>query len=344
MKAKSIKTSLLIILVCLLLSASASYLYTQRIVSQDKKLLKEKIDNILDDKSAVRDGVKSPIFGGEMDSTDMNFSKFVGGFFIKELKKDDKGYLETHISPQELKYKINRRTYFYGYYTIRPGIEECLESAFFYLLKGSEQTTGLNPNFTPGKYSELSDFPDKYQSEFHSLVKDDDKFNANYPAVSTKEWSVEYTEYKTYYEIKASTDLVMRLHIRNLIYFLFGGILLAIILLIIVRRNSGKTRSNTVIFDKKWKNTNNNSILLFTKSLLGKAKVKLIENDKAKLGKAVFSDKGLTLTLIFSDAEYYYKISQLSSERMELTNLVTSDVIVFEVLGSTASQITDKES
>ena len=347
MKKKRNFLTLFLILGLTILSIAVTYLYSINQIKNDKSLLVDKLNNLFDGKNSIGDGFKMAFEGEFTDKSRMHYTFTDGGFSIYELTKENDGFVKSITTSGDLEYKeseygYNSGGYFFsGYYTSnhRPSVQKCYDGAYEFLLKGNEDDR--KQSYTPNKLTEIKNFPNGFRTEYHftSQHEHPTEFYSSQNGggkVYTDEYELEYNIEKTYYKVKENEEAINKSLLINSSIGGFSGIIIALIISLILKLFSPHKGNDFGILNVKWRNSSNNAILTISPKTLGKYPAVLVENNIPQNGSAKIKDDNIEIT--FPNSVYYYQISRKEGDILELKNLTTNELILFEKLGSNAIQ------
>lgn len=325
-------------------------LYTKGKINKDKEHLESKLNELFDGKISISDGYKMAYEGAFLDKSKMHYSFYSGGFTIYELTKESDGFVKTITTSGDLNYKEAESVYeppqyFNGYKisdgynrsNYRPSVQKCYDGSYEYLLKGDEKDRKLS--YTPGKLTDIKNFPSGFYSKYHYTEQQQHPsefyFSQNGGGkVYTTAYELNYNQEKTYYATSENKDEIRKATITNLSIGGFLGLILAFIIAFTLRRFSPHQGEHHEILNIKWRNITDNSVLTIMPKTLGKYPVTLVADNIPSKGNAKI--KGNSIEISFPTAEYYYQIEKKEVDIIELKNLTTNEIIVFEKLGTNA--------
>lgn len=273
--------------------------------------------------------------------------RYPDGFDIEEFTSGDMGYKKPtrrYVEPQYVdwgwgsKEKISN-----GYWADnrRLAVRECYREAYEFFTKEDRKTPGA---YSPGKFVDISNFPDirneyyymsntepiQYTSSgqwsSHWYSSDDHSSNIN-----TEDWAVYYSTSGRHYVITEDDELIQK-ELFTLIIISVGSILF---LLLIISISKPKYFINLRLYGKRWKNISySEQILFFEHSFFGKNTFTEIINDKVTKGVLKITDKGNTINLSYPNKELFYKIGNLSQDKLTLISMKDKTEINFTRVGS----------
>lgn len=315
-------------------------------VSTDLSNINQRIDDLFHGKDVIQDGHAEMINGEE---SNYGYSIYNGGFTIYKLSKESGGFVKTKLTAGDItwtKGKYETSDYGYRMPTYRPEPKDAYHKAFNYLLTGTEKEP--NNSFTRETFTEIKDFPGSFATQYHDIVQSEHP--TEFYETRNGGWQFDYDSYKLkynerkeFFSFSQDKTKVNSLLTTYSAIGIGGGIILTIILSFLLRfiiPNTGKGES---LFNKKWKNIESNTILAIEPKLFGKNSVTLIEDDKIKRGLAKITDNGDSIHLSFSDSEIFYRLKNLSEQKLEMENLASNKLIKFELLGSNAYKEDEKQ-
>ncbi len=367
------------------LAAFTAYLISSNKTQTLKKEIYSKVDNILDGKTVVLDGITS-LTQGELKETNYSKSKnksndpdanlinewwkaerlytifeaYGGGFTIKQLTKQyDDGYdIETYSSGN-MGYKKPSGSYVApkymdmgwgekvmvggGYYSsnYRLPVRQCYTKAFEYFTKEDKISPGA---FTPGKYIDISNFPDIRNEYFYMDNITPKKYVSSgihapswsnlteYSAnINTEDWVVYYSKHGKHYEITEYETAI-----RNDL-FTYLGITVGSIMLLLTIGYFAKPQyfRNLNLFGKRWKNiAHHEQIFFFEHSFFGRHTFIEIINETVSKGVLKFTDKGNTVNLSYPNKELFYKIEKINQDDLILLSIKDMSSITLERVGA----------
>lgn len=288
-----------------------------------------------------------------------------GGFTIKQLtRQNDDGFdIETsysgdmgykkpsgrYVEPEYMddgwggRYKISG-----GYYSsnYRLPVRQCYTEAFEYFTKDDKKSPGA---YTPGKYVDISNFPDIRNSYFYmdntmpKQYSSSGVFSSSWESsgdhganINTEDWAVYYKTYGKHYEI-TENETAIRKDFVTYLSISVGSILLLLIILLLAKP---KYFRNLNLFGKRWKNVSyQEQIFFFEHSIFGKLSFIEIINDKVLKGVVKFTDKGNTINLSYPNKELFYKIEKISQDDLILVSIKDKSNISFKRVGAKEAEL-----
>jgi len=327
--------------ICLLVSFQMHKTKTEK----DEQGLLDKVDQLFQTKDVIADGQKMEITG---EFGNRSYSLSSGGFTIYELSKESGGYVKSRITAGDIKYKEEQFTYSYGYKSSNwETPRSCYDASFEFLLLGNKDNR--KTSFTENTFTEIKDFPNGFYTDLHYIenIEHPTEFyirqNGTGQVYNTSR-EISYYQQKEYYALKDNKEAIQ----KSLMIYLAVGAVIAILLTLFVFiilkffvPSAGKSES---IINTKWKNIENGTILTLEPQLFGKFSVTLLEDEKLKRGTSKFTENGNHLHLSFADTEIYYRISNISKDKLELENLTSNKIVCFERLGTNAYKKSEEEA
>ena len=317
------------------------YMSAKNALDSDYLALNKIINDLFQTKDIIQDGHAETLAG---ENTKNGYSLYSGGFTIYRLSKESGGFVKSKLSAASITWLKDKYEYDASYWnniraTHRPEPEDAYQNAFKYLLSGTEKEPNLA--FTRETFTEIKDFPGAFSAVYHNIIQAEHPTESYLKKNGSWEFSYDtyklsYDETKEFYSIILDEEKAKALTIK---FSLFGAgfaILATFILSLLIRffiPYSGKGES---IFNKKWRNIESNSIITIEPKLFGKNGVILIDNEKIKRGIAKITDNGESIHLSFSDSEIFFRLKNLTNQKLEMTNLATNSLAKFELLGSNA--------
>jgi hypothetical protein len=329
---------------------SFGYVYHKNKVHQDKELLQTKLNSLFEGKISISDGSKIAYEGEFLDNRKMHYTFNSGGFSVYELTKESDGFVKSISKSGDIYFKepesvYEPAQYFNGYKisggynrsNYRPSVQKVYDGAYEFLLKGNEKDRRLS--YSPDKLIEIKNFPSGYYTDFHFMKHQNHPSEFYYTQkgggkVYTTSYELKYDQEKEYFAVSENKAAVNKSLIISLIVGVVSGLLIAILITIILKSFSPNKGDHLGILSIKWRNTLDNSILTISPKTLGKYPVTLVENNIPIKGNAKINNNDIEI--VFPNAEYYYQIEKKETDILELKNLTTEEIIVFEKLGSNA--------
>ncbi len=326
------------------------YFYTKDKINKDKEQLEAKLNELFDGKISISDGSKMAYEGEFIDKSKMHYSFYSGGFTIYDLTKESDGFVKTISSSEDLYFKEAESVYdppqYFGGYKFsggynrnnyRPSVQKCYDGAYEFLLKGNEKDRKIS--YTPDKLTDIKNFPSGFFTEYHFTEKKlhPSEFyviqnGGGY--VYTTAYELKYNQEKTYYTTSENVDEIKKATILNLSLGGVIGLIAAFIIAFSLRRFSPHQGEHHEILNIKWRNVSDNSVMTIMPKTLGKYPVTLVSDNVPSKGNAKIKDNDIEIS--FSGAEYYYHIEKKGIDILELKNLTSSQIIIFEKLGTNA--------
>ena len=320
------------------LGAYLGYQNAQSKISKDNLDINNKIEALFNGKNVIQDGNAESISGNE---SKYGYFLFSGGFTIYMLSKESGGFVMSKINPGNITWLKGKTEYDkiaqWTMPTYRPEPSEAYQRAYHYLLNGTDKEPNLS--YTIQSFTQIKDFPEGFNSDYHFIVQ------KTHPTESYSEknenwyftydsYKLEYSKSKRFFQVELKESEAKTLIIKYCVSGFGIGFILTICLSFMFRiffPNSGKSNS---IFDKRWKNIENNTIISIEPKPFGKNLIVLIDNEKIIRGIAKFSDNGNSIHFSFPESEFFYKLIFVSETKLELENLANNSVSKFELLGS----------
>jgi hypothetical protein len=326
------------------------YVYTNSIIKKDKVLLDAKLNELFDDKISISDGSKMAYEGFFVDNSKMHYAFYSGGFTVYDLTKESGGFVKKITSSGDLYFKEPESVYeppqyFNGYRmsggynrsNYRPSVQKCYDGAYEFLLKGNDTDRKLS--YTPNKLTDIKNFPSGFHSDFHFTEQQNhpSEFYFNQTGsgnVYTTSYELNYTEEKSYYAISENVEEIKKATLINLSVGGFTGLFVALIVSFVIKRISPHRGEHYDILNVKWRNISDNSVLTIQPSALGKYPVTFVLENLPLKGSAKIKDNNIEIS--FPNAEYYYQIENKGLDILELKDLTSNLIVVFERLGTNA--------
>jgi hypothetical protein len=311
--------------------------YTRKKIEKDKQNFNLKINNLFQGKKEILDGSTYFFTGDFSDNDEMRFVFEAGGFRIYSLEKDNISIYKRIFSPHELTFKVPKQQWipaqniagfiFNGYFqnNSRPSIQECIDAAFEDYLK-------INVWYTPGKLQTIIDFPN-FDSEYHfmsqyGLIESHDSQGR----FSTTAFNLDYKSENIFYEVKNKEDAINKARNFNLLTGSGIGLFIALIITLILKIHISQQGYTPDIINIKWRNKNDNSILIIKSKTEGTYPTTILKDNTALRGYSKI--KGTNIEINFPDAEFYYKIEKIEKNVFELKNVINGQSTYFERLDS----------
>jgi hypothetical protein len=328
-------------------------IYTKDTIVKDKRYLESKLNELFDGKISISDGYKMAYEGAFSDNNKMHYSFYSGGFTIYELTRESDGFVKTITTCGDLIYKEPETVYqppqYYDGYLISPGykrsnyrpsVQQCYDVSYEFLLKGDEKDRKLS--YTPNKLTDIKNFPSGFDSKYHFTDQQSHpsesyfRFNGVGKVYSTA-YELNYNQEKTYFAISENKEEIRMLMIYNLSICGITGLVLGFIFAFTLRRFGPHQGEHHEILNIKWRNTRDNSVLAIYPKALGKYPVTLVADNILSKGNAKIKEDVIEITFPF--AEYYYHIEKKEFDIIELKNLTTNEIVVFEKLGTNSFKV-----
>jgi len=341
--------STIVIIAGLILCSIGGYFgfkYAQSTLDKDLSYLTQRIDELFHGKDVIQDGHAENLQGEE---TKYGYNVYSGGFTIHRISKESGGYVKSKLTAGNiswLKGKYEVTDYGYRMPTFRPEADEAYSKAFRYLLTGTEKEP--NYSYTQETFTEIKDFPGSFEAEYYLIAQIEHP--TEFYLTKNEEWTFNYDTYKLKYNEKKQFYIIglddSKAKSLKIKYVAFGsgiGLLLTVVFAFLIRLAIPNTGKGESIFNKKWKNIEGNSIITIEPKLFGKNKVTLIENEKINRGLAKITENGNSIHLSFTDSEIFYRLKNITNQKLEMENLASNTLVKFELLGSNAYKQNDPE-
>ncbi len=347
MKKQLTTISVIVGLILCTLGGYIGYKTHKDTLDKDFSNLNQRIDELFHGKDVIQDGHSVDLQGTD---NKYGYQLRAGGFIIYKLSKESGGFVKSILSPADiewLKGKYEYDSWGYKSSTYRPDPDEAYKKAFNFLMHGSEKQP--NYSYSPEKLTEIKDFPGSFNADYYYINKAehptetyfDKKVNWHFTYDTYK---LQYDESKEFFGIQLDNDKAHILMLTDSGIGIGSGLLLTIIFYYLFKIFMPDTGLGETIFNKKWKNIENNSIVTIEPKLFGKNEVTLVENEKINRGIAKITDNGQSIHLSFADAEIFYRLKTVSDQKLEMENLASNNIVKFELLGSNAYKQSDGEN
>jgi len=319
--------------------------FAKSTLDKDLTYLSHRIDELFHSKDVIQDGHAETLRGEE---TKFGYNVYGGGFTIHRLSKESGGYVKSKLTAGNI-------TWLKGKYentewgrrpTYRPEADEAYSKEFRYLLKGTEKEP--NYAYTRETFTEIKDFPGSFEAEYYVIIQTEHP-TESYLTKNGEWWfnydtyKLTYNETKQFYLIGLDDSKSKALTIKDTAIGSGIGLLLTIVFAFLIRLAIPNTGKGESIFNKKWRNIESNSIITIEPKLFGKNKVTLIEKEKINRGLAKITENGNSIHLSFTDSEIFYRLKNITNQKLEMENLASDTLVKFELLGSNAYKQNEPE-
>jgi hypothetical protein len=348
---------LTIILMYLLLltgiGALAGYLIVSKIIRRDHQQLNSMIEVLFGGKISVSDGQRFAVEGEFSDANKLNYSLKSGGFTIIDLTRESNGFVKTITISGDLKYKEAETTWIstphnnfpwgevnntsrdgYSISNHRSDIQNCYTSSYDYILRGGKNDP--KDSYKPNVFIDLKNFPDGYSTKYYLIDYGKHPtelygFRNGAGKVYSVEYELTYLTKEFYCEIKPLNKKIQKV---KLIFIGGGagiGLIITLIILSFIKNPKLQDSYKTMLFDKKWKDVDDNTILTIHSSQFGKFSATLVKDNKPIYGKAIINNN--TIELNFREFQYYYSIVKVNENELVLTDEINNKSVIYQKLG-----------